>query len=114
MPRPPAAGGAVLGGYTPLGWSSSGQEQSAASAFLFIWPGGDMTARPFKLQKARRLLCLGLHVPACWPAQPGSAPGIGEAPAWPLPSPAMPPTSLTTLGCCLRRRWGAGAGGGQG
>lgn len=32
-------GGAVVGGYCPLGWISLGEDRASNGAFLFSWPG---------------------------------------------------------------------------
>lgn len=44
-------GGAVCGGYAPLGFYSKESDETAISAFLFTWPDGDMSKDPIKLRK---------------------------------------------------------------
>eukprot|EP00882_Tetradesmus_deserticola_P010887 GHRQ01011507.1.p1 GENE.GHRQ01011507.1~~GHRQ01011507.1.p1 ORF type:complete len:301 (+),score=100.36 GHRQ01011507.1:812-1714(+) len=43
-------GGAVLGGYNPLGFDGYGPK-ATLGAFVFTWPDGDMAKRPHKLPK---------------------------------------------------------------
>lgn len=43
-------GGAVLGGYNPLGYDGYGNK-ATLGAFLFTWPDGDMNKTPHKLPK---------------------------------------------------------------
>eukprot|EP00879_Flechtneria_rotunda_P005218 GHRR01005501.1.p1 GENE.GHRR01005501.1~~GHRR01005501.1.p1 ORF type:complete len:310 (+),score=72.49 GHRR01005501.1:1280-2209(+) len=43
-------GGAVIGGYNPLGYDGYGPK-ATLGAFLFTWPDGDLSKRPFKLPK---------------------------------------------------------------
>jgi hypothetical protein len=46
------SGGAVIGGYNPLGYDGFGSDKSTMGSFLFTWPDGDIKAgRPFKLPK---------------------------------------------------------------
>jgi len=45
------AGGAVIGGYNPKGWVGYGEFRPGISAFLFTWPDGDTSKKPFKLRK---------------------------------------------------------------
>eukprot|EP00775_Hariotina_reticulata_P011277 gene11276-11426_t len=44
------AGGAVIGGYNPLGYDGYGNK-ATMGAFLFTWPDGDLTQLPHKLPK---------------------------------------------------------------
>eukprot|EP00878_Enallax_costatus_P019515 GHUV01020589.1.p1 GENE.GHUV01020589.1~~GHUV01020589.1.p1 ORF type:complete len:228 (+),score=51.35 GHUV01020589.1:1454-2137(+) len=43
-------GGAVIGGYNPLGYDGYGNK-ATMGAFLFTWPDGDMSKLPHKLPK---------------------------------------------------------------
>lgn len=43
-------GGAVLGGYNPLGFDGYGPKATLGS-FLFTWPDGDFSKLPHKLPK---------------------------------------------------------------
>lgn len=43
-------GGAVIGGYNPLGYDGYGNK-ATLGAFLFTWPDGDLNQRPHKLPK---------------------------------------------------------------
>ncbi|KAI8471661.1 MAG: hypothetical protein J3K34DRAFT_416367 [Monoraphidium minutum] len=45
-----SAGGAVFGGYNPLGFDGYGPK-ATLGAFLFTWPDGDTAKDPFKLPK---------------------------------------------------------------
>jgi len=44
-------GGAVFGAYNPKGWLGYGDWRDAISAFLFVWPDGDMSVPPQKMAK---------------------------------------------------------------
>lgn len=43
--------GGVFGGYNPTGWVNYGEYRGSIAAFLFTFPGGDVTKRPIKLAK---------------------------------------------------------------
>jgi hypothetical protein len=53
-----AVGGAVVGGYNPAGWTGQGEDKDLISAFLFVWPEGDLSQRPIKIPKASSLKML--------------------------------------------------------
>jgi len=48
-------GGAVVGGYNPLGFDGYGPK-ATLGAFLFTWPDGDWSQRPHKLPKVMMVL----------------------------------------------------------
>ena len=47
-----AAGGALVGGYNPAGWTGLGREHSLDDAFLLLWPSCQLGQEPIKLPKA--------------------------------------------------------------
>ena len=49
-PPTPPKGGAVVGGYNPLGFDGYGPKATLGS-FVFTWPDGDFSKDPFKLPK---------------------------------------------------------------
>ena len=52
---PCTAGGALIGGYHPLGWSGQGGDSDSEDAFLFFLD--DDTDQMVKLEKVGGLLC---------------------------------------------------------
>jgi hypothetical protein len=53
-------GGALIGGYNPLGYDGYGSDKSTMGAFLFTWPDGNTKTKPFKLPKVEtdQLACI--------------------------------------------------------
>ena len=53
-------GGALIGGYNPLGYDGFGSDKATMGAFLFTWPDGNTRAKPFKLPKVEtdQLACV--------------------------------------------------------
>jgi hypothetical protein len=45
------ASGGIIGGYNPTGWVNLGEYRGSIAAFLFLFPNGDIKARPIKLRK---------------------------------------------------------------